>query len=167
MDRRLEFLLPDRQHALAVVDDLTRSGIAPEHIHAFADPRTSLDGLPAAAAATQPDKIGLAGRMIRNANLACCALALLSIPVIAIFQPGWWLLFPVGVMLANFLIGFYFTHIPTTHPEEFADALAHGEVLLSVDVPEARVREVDAGVRDHHPVAHTDPAGWGNRAFGL
>jgi len=167
MDRRLYFLLPDRQHALDVVEELTRSDIALEHIHAYGDPRTRLVGLPAASTSAQHTGTSLAGKLIRNANLTCFALALLSIPVIAIFQSNWWLLFPVGIMLANLLIGFYFTHVPTTYLGEFTDALAHGEVLLTVDVPETRVQEVDTGVREHHPVAHIDHAGWGHRAFGL
>ncbi len=167
MQHRLYFLLPDRRHALEVIDELTRSDITLEHIQAFSDPRTSLEGLPTASTAAEHNSTGLVGKIIRNANLACFAIALLSFPVIAIFLPNWWLLFPAGVMLSNLLIGFYFTHVPTTYLGEFTDALAHGEILLTVDVPEARVKEVDTGVREHHPVAHIDGAGWGNRAFGL
>jgi hypothetical protein len=46
------------------------------------------------------------------------------------------------------------------HLGEFRDALAHGEVLLMVDVPRGRVSEVEDRVHRHHPEATVGGVGW-------
>lgn len=168
MDRRLYFLIPDRQHALAVVDELVEHGINHEQMHALADKRTRLDGLPRASIRQKNDPAQRVEKIFWNANLACFALALISLIVLPVlYGLGWWLLIPVAVMVANFMIGLHFTNLPNTHLGEFRDALAHGEILLMVDVPESRVAQVENDIHQHHPEATVSGAGWSTQAFGL
>ena len=80
---------------------------------------------------------------------------------------SWWLLTPVVIMAANFLAGLAFTSLPNTHLGEFQDALAHGEILLMVDVHETEVAKVEQQVHHRHPEAAIGGVGWGAAAFGL
>lgn len=168
MDRRLYFLIPDRQHALAVVDELLEHGIKRKHMYTLADKRTRLDGLPDASLRQKNDAAQRVEKIFWNANLACFALALISLIVLPVlYGLGWWLLIPVAVMVANFMIGLHFSNLPNTHLGEFRDALAHGEILLMVDVPESQVAEVENDIHHHHPEATVGGVGWSTQAYGL
>jgi hypothetical protein len=168
MNRRLYFLIPDRTHALAMVDDLVENGINIEHMHAIGDRRTRLDGLPNASPRQRRDSANRVEKVLWNGNLVCFGLALVATLITPIFIGlSWWLLLPVGIMAANFLAGVRFTNLPNTHLGEFRDALAHGEILLMVDVPETRVAEVENKIQHHHPEASIGGVGWGTQAFGL
>lgn len=70
-------------------------------------------------------------------------------------------------MARTFLGGRYFTHIPDTHLNEFRDALAHGEILLMIDVPGTRVAEIEDRVHKHRPEAAIGGVGWSTAAFCL
>ena len=74
MDRRLYFLLPDRAHALLVVNELNNSGISSEHIHALGDRRTRLDGLPASTLRQARDSASRLEKVLWNANLVSFAM---------------------------------------------------------------------------------------------
>jgi len=168
MDRRLYFLLPDRAHALLVVDDLNQSGISMEHIHALGDRRTRLDGLPTSTLRQAKDAASRLEKILWNTNLVSFALALcVFIAMVFTRNWSWWLLAPVVIMLTNFFAGLSFSRVPNTHLGEFQDALAHGEVLLMVDVPEAQVAKVEEQVHHQHPEAAIGGVGWGTAAMGL
>jgi hypothetical protein len=168
MNRRLYFLIPDRPHALAVVEDLVKNGIDIEQMHAVGDRRTRLDDLPNASLRQRRDSASRVEKILWNANLACFSLALIATLIIPIFHGmSWWLLLPIGIMAANFMVGLQFTSVPNTHLGEFRDALAHGEILLMVDVPEARVAEVGDNIHNNHPEATIGGVGWSTQALGL
>lgn len=169
MDRRLYFLLPDRAHALKVVEELETGGIPSENISALGDRRTRLDGLPTTTAHCQVSKRGRRlERILWNANLASFALALCVFVVLILsVHWNWWLAAPLVVMVINFFIGLSLCNRPNTHLGEFQDALAHGEILLMIDVPENKVARVEQQVHDHHPEATTGGIGWGNAAHSL
>jgi hypothetical protein len=168
MDRRLYFLIPDRQHALAVVDELVEHGIDLKHMHALGDKRTRLDGLPNTSLRQRNDTAQRVKKIFWNINLASFALALIALIVLPVlYGLSVWLLLPVSIMVANFMMGLHFTNVPNTHLGEFRDALAHGEILLMVDVPESRVAEVETDIHTHHPEATVGGVGWGTQAFGL
>jgi len=168
MYRRLYFLIPDRLHALSVVDELSRLGIDTEHIHALADPRTRTDGLPHATRRQKDDAGSRLERLFWNGNLISFVLAFGSLIFLLITHNlTWWLLLPITVMAANFIAGLKFSNMPKTHLGEFRDALAHGEILLLVDVPEARVADIEHSVHRHHPEAAIGGVGWGTGALGL
>lgn len=168
MNRRLYFLIPDRIHALAVVEDLIKHDVDIEHMHAVGDRRTRLDGLPNSSLRQRNDSASHIEKLIWNTNLACFFIALIAALLMPIFiGMHWWLLLPVAVMATNFLAGLKFINTPNTHLGEFRDALSHGEILLMVDVPETRVSEVEHEIHHHHPEATVGGVGWGTQAFGL
>ena len=168
MNRRLYFLIPNRQHALDVVDELVRHGIDKSHMHAIGDQRTRLDGLPDATLRQRNGGGRRVNKVFWLANLACFAAALLALIIMPkLYGLNGWLLLPVAVMVVNFMIGLNFTNVRNTQLGQFRDALAHGEVLLLVDVPESRVAEVETDIHHHYPEAAVGGLGWGTRAFGL
>ncbi len=168
MNRRLYFLLPDADHALAVVNELTQAGVDPEQVHALANSGTALGGLPKASDRQIHDDARRVETVLWDGNLVVFGLALgVLVTLLAGGRLDAWLLAPLGVMLATFLAGLRFTRLPNTHLDEFRDALAHGEILLMVDVAETRVADIGHRVRHHHPEAATGGVGWGTRAFGL
>jgi hypothetical protein len=168
MERRLYFLLPDRAHALLVVEGLNKSGISSEYIHALGDRRTRLDGLPASTLRQARDSASRLEKFLWNANLVSFALALcVFISLILTLNWNWWLLIPFVIMAANVLAGLSFTSLPNIHLGEFQDALAHGEILLMVDVRETEVAKVEQQVHHQHPEAAIGGVGWGSTALGL
>ncbi len=50
--------------------------------------------------------------------------------------------------------------IPDVHLDEFRGTLSHGEILLMVDVPKAKVFEVEETVERHHPEAVPGGTRW-------
>jgi hypothetical protein len=168
MNRRLYFLLPDRAHALSVVGELARDGISTGNMHALGDRGTPLDGLPTASRRQTNDAAGHLEDFLWNANLLSFVVALGIFIILAVTtEPGPWLLAPVAIMVANFLAGLRFAKLPNTHLNEFRDALAHGEILLLVDVPEHRVATVEHQIHHRHPEATVGGVCWGTQAFGL
>jgi hypothetical protein len=168
MDRRLYFLLPDRDHALAVVNELAQAGVDTERIHALADSGTYLGELPGASSRQIHGTSRRIETVLWDGNLVVFGLALgVLISLLVVGGLDAWLLLPLGVMLASFIAGLRFTRLPNTHVDEFRDALAHGEILLMIDVPEMRVADIGNRVHHHHPEATVGGVGWGTRAFGL
>jgi hypothetical protein len=168
MYRRLYFLLPDKEHTHSVVDELTREGISIRNMHTHGTRGTALDGLPAASPRQTNDAAGHLENFLWNANLISFVVAFGIFIILAITTGrNLWLLAPVVIMVANFLIGVRFARLPNTHLDEFRDALAHGEILLMVDVTEERVADIENLVHRHHPEATVGGVSWGTPAFGL
>jgi hypothetical protein len=168
MDRRLYFLLPDTEHALAVVNELDQTGVDPGRIHALAESTVALGDLPTASIRQINDTARRIETVLWDGNLVVFGLALgVLITLLVSGNLNAWLLVPLGIMLATFLAGLRFSRLPNTHLDEFRDALAHGEVLLMIDVAETRVADIEYRVHHYHPEAAIGGVGWGTRAFGL
>jgi hypothetical protein len=70
------------------------------------------------------------------------------------------LLFAIAVMFATFIAGERFANmILHAHLDEVHGALAHGEILLMVDVPKQRIPEINELVLNHHPEAELGAVG--------
>jgi hypothetical protein len=161
MKRRLYFLFPDPQKAHRVVGELTRAGIDRARMHALAADGVDLSGLPAANVEQRTDLGARIERVLWGANLAFFGVALLVFVGTLLAGMSAWSVVAVAVMLTTFLVGASFAvRVPNVHLDEFRDALAHRGVLLMVDVPRARVPEVEDRVHRHHPEATVGGVGW-------
>jgi hypothetical protein len=161
MNRRLYFLLPDQNHALSVVNELVQSSIDLDQIHALAGPGVQVDALPVATEAQQRDVARRYEKILWNSNLVIFgAAAGVLVTILASTGPAAWILAPLTVMLGTFLFGLRLTRIPDVHLDEFRDAIAHGEILLMVDVPLEKVPDVEYRVHHHHPEAAIGGVGW-------
>ena len=167
MNRRLYFLLPDREHALTVVEELNIGGISSDRIHTIGNRHTRLNGLPTATLRQASDAARRLEKILWNANLLSFMVALcMFIALLFTLAWTWWLTVPITIMVANFLVSLTFSSVPSTHLGEFRDALTPGEILLIVDVAETKVAQIGNHVHHRHPEVAIGGIGWGNAALG-
>ena len=166
MNQRLYFLLPDREHAFSVITELRERGVASRQIHALAGKGLSAEGLPDSSPHQRADLAGRIEYWGWHLNLTLFFAAALVLVTMVLLQAGLWLLLPLGIMIASFVLGARFTSVPNVHLDAFRDALRHGEILLMVDTPQDRVNEVEHGVQRHHPEAVAAGSSWNMPVFG-
>lgn len=150
MERRLYFLFPNRDQARATLTDLESTGLKSHQLYLVESPEDTRDF-------QREERIA---RLAWHLNLGLFALAGLALLVLLWQGQLLWSLLPLALMLASFLLGERFTHLPDVQMEEFRDALHHGEVLLMADVPRERVAEVEHRVSGRHPEAVPGGTRW-------
>jgi len=158
--RRIYFLAPNVASARAIVNDLLLARIDERHIHVLARDTVPLEDLPAAGLAQRSDLIpslergaaaggvigllaGVAAVTFPPAGLALGGGALLGMALLGTGL-GAWISSMIGV------------GIPNSRLAQFEEAIARGELLLMIDVPRARVEEIEAVIRRHHPEAELE-----------
>lgn len=166
MNQRLYFLLPDREHTLRVVNELLEQRFEPGAMHTLAGRGMTSEGLPGSNHQQRNNFAGHIEDWTWRMNLALFFMAAIALAVMIFLQAGFWVLLPLAVMVATFLLGERFTHLPNVHLQEFRDALKHGEILLMIDVPRERVSEVEYRVKAHHPEAVAGGSSWNAPALG-
>jgi hypothetical protein len=160
MHRRLYFLFPTESDARRVANEIRRAGIDEKHIHTVAGPAGKAPGAPQGTGGGQ-DKAGRVEHWLWNANLALFGMALIGLIASLFWGFSLWSALAIGVMLATFFVGERFTStIPNVHLDEFQDALKHSEILLMVDVPKAKVVQIEELVHRRHPEATVGGVGW-------
>ncbi len=161
MKRRLYFLLPEPDKARRVVAELVEVGVDERQMHVLARDGVDLSGLPAATAEQRRDLAERIERLLWGGNLAVFWIALMAFLATLFTGLSAWSVVAVAVMIATFVAGALFALlVPNVHLEEFRDALAHGDLLLMVDVPRRRVAEVEDRVHRHHPEAAVGGVSW-------
>ncbi|MEJ1471627.1 MAG: hypothetical protein RPU59_11240 [Candidatus Sedimenticola sp. (ex Thyasira tokunagai)] len=161
MIRRIYILFPKASQAEKAVDELKGIGIDISQMHAVARPDIDLTDLPKASFRQQSDFGAKIESLLWNLNLGLFFL-MIGLSVITAFEGAWMIfLLCLAVMSVSFAAGSYFaSYIPHSHLKEFHSALGHGEVLLLVDVPRWRLRDIDKEIRKRHPEASCDAVGW-------
>jgi len=169
MKRRLYFLFPDPVHARHAVDTLADgTGVDARHIHAIAQREGRIARLPRPTAQQQSDLAGRLESWLWNGNLLLFGLALLAFIAALVEGAAAWAVAALLVMALTFLGGFLFTtYVPHVHLNEFRAALAHGEILLMIDVPTDKVKMVEDYILHHYPEAVAGGTSWSVEAFGL
>jgi hypothetical protein len=164
--RRIYFVVPDYPHARRIVADLEAAGIPTAQMHTLADSQ-DLAGLPPVTVGQRQDRVWQWERLLWNADLTIFFLALLGL-VLALYLGSLAGTIAAGViMLTCFILGERFaTVVPHAHLDEVRAALAHGEIVLMVDVPKSRVREVEQTVTRQHPETAVGGIGWTLPALG-
>lgn len=166
--RRLYFVVPDKEQALRLLNDLEQLGVSREHIHALARDGVDLAGLPPATPQQKMDAGGRLEQRLWKANLALFFLALLGLLVAFYHGSVAGAVVALAVMITTFAAGALFAlFVPDAHLDEFRGALAHGELLLMVDVPKARVAEIEGHVYRHHPEVSPGGSGWTIEGLGI
>ena len=155
MKRRLYFLLPDVECARRTTDDLLLARVEDRHMHCLAKRGTDLGELHEASYLIKTDlmrgaALGLffgvlggviLGYMIVNhppegthPGLAAAVLAAL-----------------LGAALGVWMGSMAATAVPNSRLRQFDDQLAHGKVLMIVDVPYEKVDRIRGIVASRHP----------------
>lgn len=167
MLRRVYYIIPNVAHARRVVDELQAAGIEREQMHACSKTGRQLPGLPVATEAQGRDRVGALDKLIWNADLTLFGLAAVGLLFAATAGSVGWMLGALGVMLGAYVFGRWFAiKVPHTRLSDMRVPLAHGEVVLMVDVPKERVREIDLLVGRHHPEAGVGGVGWTSPTLG-
>ncbi|WP_374361139.1 DUF1269 domain-containing protein [Pseudoduganella danionis] len=156
MQRRLYFTLPDAGSARAVLDELLLARISIRHIHFLARQAMAAE-LPTLGLLARTDIVHGAqlGAAIGAAIGLACAIALAFYPI-----AGWTagtftilLLMLGGALLGSWASAMNAAAVPNTRLRRFAAALAQGRVLLILDLPAARVDDIEAMLAKRHPAA--------------
>ncbi len=156
MRRRLYFLLPDLESARAIERELLLAKVEDQHMHFLAREGINLGTLHVANLLQRSDLLhgmgigmvvggatgALAGFLI-SATEAGAALGLGSVLILAI----------LGALVGTWASGMIAVSIPNTQLRRFQDALEQGRILLMVDVPPKRVREIREMILSRHPEA--------------
>lgn len=167
MLRRLYFLFPDEDHAQLAVNRLINRRVPRVHMHAIGK-GVELSHLPRATERQMKDTAFRIDQVLWKINLLVFATALVLF-VASLFAAEWfWSGILFAVILMAFILGKVFIEsVPHDHLTEFTGALAHGEILLMVDVPFYRVNDIVDYVEHLHPEARLDGASWMIDAFGI
>jgi hypothetical protein len=168
MYRRLYLTFPTSSQARRAVADLQGAGVLPEHIHTVAKAGTDLSGLPRATEGQKHDQIWRLERLFWYGNLGAFALAALGLTTALFAWSPAGMVASLAIMLATFIAGERFAvKLPHAHLADLRVPLAHGEVVLLVDVPFQRVREIEHLVAERHPETCVGGVGWTIEAFGI
>src|SRR5882672_2681969 len=158
--RRIYFLLPDVASARAIVNELLLARIEERRIHVLARDNVPLGDLPAARLAQKSDLVPALERGIAAGGAAglLAAVAAMAFPPAGLIIGGGALL---GIALFGTAFGAWVSAmigvgLPNRRLQRFEDAIAHGELLMMIDVPVARVEEIEMIVLRHHPEAHLE-----------
>ena len=155
--RRIYFLLPSVDTAHKVVDELLLARIDEHHIHVIAKEDTPMGDLPQASLAQKSDVVPALERGIAVGGVTGILAGLVAVT----FPPAG-LALGGGALLAIALAGTGFGAImstmigvsaPNSRFKQFEDAINNGEILMLVDVPKARVDEIENMIKQHHPDA--------------
>jgi hypothetical protein len=155
--RRIYFLLPDVDVARKIVDELLLSRIAEKDIHVIAREGTEMADLPEASLAQKSDVIPAfeRGIAVGGATGLLAGVAAVTFPPAGLVLGGGALL---GIALAGTGFGALMSTMigvsaPNSRHAQFEEAIKNGEILMLVDVPKARVDEIEELVKQHHPDA--------------
>lgn len=160
--RRLYFLTPTVKSARQIVDELLLARVESRHIHIISNNESELAEahLPEASILEKSDVVpafergivigfatglmaGLVGATFSPLGLEFDGATILGITLAgAIF--GAWISGMIGVSLHN------------SQLKAFENAIAHGGLLIIIDVPKARVDEVTKMVKRHHPEVESE-----------
>lgn len=161
MLRRLFYLFPAKSQVQAVVNELEKENIDYARMHTLAKDGVDLEGLPPATASQSSDFGAKLESWVWRLNLFIFFFVL-ALTLLAAFSKAWSLvLLGLFVAATNVLLGNHLaSKIPRVHLDQFRGALNHGEILLMVDVPRWRVREIEQVITRHHPEADSGGVGW-------
>lgn len=155
--RRIYFLVPDLDSAAKVTDELLLARIDEKHIHVIAKEGTELGELPKASLLQTSDVIPALerGLAVGGATGILAGVAAVTFPPAGVVLGG-------GAILATALLGsgvgawmssMIGVDVKNRRIAQFEQALDQGEILFLVDVPKARVDEIENMVKRHHPDA--------------
>lgn len=161
MRRRLYWLLPDLASARRAMDGLLLARIAEPHIHFVAREGADMTGLHEANVLQTSDVVRAAeiGLVLGGAVGAVLGLAAaVSFPIVG-DSPQWGMAGVLSVLGAGFgawassMIGI---SAPSHRLRRFREAIDGGQILLMVDVPRSRIKEIEARLQAQHPEARLE-----------
>jgi len=157
MRRRLYFMLPDVTSAETIEKELLLAKVDDPHIHFLAREGANLGRLHVANLLQRSDLlhgIGI-GMIAGGITGALAGMALSFYPQMgeSIGTGGILVLAVLCAMIGSWVSGMIAVSIPNSRLRRFQPAIDRGEILLMVDVPVRRVKEIRELIVSHHPEA--------------
>jgi hypothetical protein len=156
MRRRLYFLLPDVKRARNVFNDLLLQRIDDHHVYFLARDNIDLGDLPKAELLQTTDAVHGLGLGLAVGGLTGAAAGI----VVLMFPPSG-LTTGLGVVLIMSLLGALIgawasgmiaSSVPSTQLRQFEKDIERGKILMTVDVPKERIKEITHAVEQHNAV---------------
>ena len=151
MRHRLYYFLPDMESARRAFDDMLLNRIEERHVRFLTGGAPLPDDMPEANFLLKTDVLhGLATGTMIGAVLGIALGALLA----------FYYDFPQGAVLITALIGLLFggwaasmaaAALPNSRLKAFSPELESGKVLMIVDVPARRVKQIESMLAERHP----------------
>jgi len=158
MSRRIYWLVPDLASARQVTNDLLLARITERQIHFVARDGVDLSGLPTANILQTSDVVRAAqvGLVIGGATGAAAGIAAaVWFPIVG-ETPQWGIAAVLAVLGGGFgawassMIG---VSTPSGRLRRFEGAIEQGQILLMVDAPASRAKEIEDLLQASHPEA--------------
>lgn len=158
MRRRLYFVLPDLKSADTIQRELLLARIDAGHIHFLARDGINLGRLSVANLLQRSDlvhglEIGLVAGGLTG-MLSGLAIALYPELGGMVGMGAVLMLAVFGAVVGAWASGMIAVSLPNSRLKGFQRAIDAGRILLMVDVPNRRVREIRRLIESHHPEAH-------------
>ncbi|MCO5397097.1 DUF1269 domain-containing protein [Ralstonia soli] len=158
MQHRLYFLMPDVGSARRVMNDLLLARITERHIHFVSKPGVDLTGLHEANILQTSDIV----HATQNGLVIGGGAGVLAGVVAAIFPvigegPQWGMVgitTVVGALFGAWASSMIGSSVPNSRLKPFKQAVEDGQILLMVDVPRSRIKEIRALLERTHPEGH-------------
>lgn len=158
MSRRIYWLVPDLASARQVTNDLLLARVTERQIHFVGREGMDLSGLHVANVLQTSDVVRAAqvGLLIGGATGAAAGVAAaVWFPIVG-ETPQWGIAAVLAVLGGGFgawassMIGI---STPSGRLRRFEGAIEQGQILMMVDVPQSRVKEIEALLKASHPEA--------------
>ncbi|MDZ7753057.1 MAG: DUF1269 domain-containing protein [Gammaproteobacteria bacterium] len=160
--RRIYFLVPEVESASKIVDELLLARIEERHIHLVAKDTAALEQghLPEASLLQTSDFVPALERGLAVGGVTglLAGIAAVTFPPAGLVLGGGAIL---GTSVAGAGLGAWISSMigasaPNTQLKEFEQAVEDGQILMLIDVPKARVEEIENLVKSHHPEAEVE-----------
>ncbi len=161
MRRRIYWLVPGLDSARRTMNDLLLARIAEQHIHFVGGSDADMSGLHEANVLQTSDVVRAAQMGLMVGGLVGALLGVAAAVMFPIVgdQPQWGVAAVLAIAGAIFgawaasLVG---ASVPSHRLRRFQHALEQGQILLMVDVPRARIDDIEDLLRSAHPEAHDE-----------
>lgn len=157
--KRIYFLVPTLDMTRQIVDELLLARIEERHIHILAKRGTPLEQLPEASFLQKTDFIPALeqGVAIGGASGMLAGLAALTLPTGLVLGGGALLALPLlGAGLGAWFSSMIGVGMGNRRIKDYEAAIEHGNILVMVDVPKAKVEDIENLVKKHHPDAECE-----------
>lgn len=155
MRRRLYFMLPDISSAETIEKELLLAKIDDPHIHFLAKDGINMGRLHAANLLQRSDLLhGIGLGLVAGGVTGALVGAVMSLnPEFgsALGMGGILVMAVLCAMIGSWVSGMIAISIPNSRLKRFQPAIDRGEILLMVDVPVRRVKEIRELISSHHP----------------
>ncbi len=155
MRRRIYFMLPDIPSARALLDELLLKRIEERHMHFMAREGTLPSDMPDANFLHKTDlvhgaqmglMVGGGAGLIAGVLLVMFPPEGLTLQTFAILVAGLG-----GAVFGAWASGMNAAAVPNSRLAQFAERIQAGQVLLIIDLPLARIKEIENLIAERHP----------------